>query len=100
MMEIFSIGYALLAVQRALLDVVVPELRAVVVDICKETQSLYPRCYPDGEASEKLIDLWECAITESIADLGLDYALDTGVERLDYPYKVPFRGRYAYLRKE
>lgn len=99
-MEIYSIEYALLATQNALLDAVAPELRAVVVDICKENQSLYLRFYYDGEASEKLIDLWECAITEASADLGPDCALDDGVERVDYPQEIPFRGCYAYLRKE
>lgn len=99
-MEIFSIGYALLAVQSALLDAVTPELRAVVVDMCKETQSLYLYFYYDGKASEKLIDLWQCAVTEASAALGPNCLLDDGVERLDYPKKIPFRGRYAYLRKE
>ncbi|HKZ00088.1 MAG TPA: polymorphic toxin type 50 domain-containing protein [Rhabdochlamydiaceae bacterium] len=99
-MEIFSIGYALLATQRALLDAITPELRAVVVDSCEKTNLLYIRFYYDGKASEKLIDLWQCAITEASADLGPDCLLDDGVERLDFPQKIPFRGRYAYLRKE
>jgi hypothetical protein len=51
-------------------------------------------------ASEKLIDLWQCAITEASVALGPDCVLDDGVERLDYPKKIPLRGRYAYLRKE
>src|SRR5579863_9053632 len=100
MLKVFSIGYALLSVQRALLDAVTPELRAVVVDVCKESDWLYIRCYYDGDVSEKLIDLWECAITEASADFGPDCVLDDGVERLDYPEKIPLRGRYAYLRKE
>ena len=99
-METFSIGYALLAVENALLDAVTPELRAVVVDLSKETESLYIRFYYDGEAPEKLIDLWQCAITEASADLGPDCLLDDGVERLDYPQEIPFRGRYAYRRME
>lgn len=99
-METFSIGYALLAVQSALLGVVSPELRAVVVDVSKADKLLYLYFYYDGEASEDMIDLWECAITEASADLGPDCVLDVGVVRLDYPKKIPFRGRYAYLRKE
>lgn len=98
-MEKFSIGYVLLAAQGALLDVVSPELRAVVVDVCKESESMYMYLYYDGEASEKLIDLWQCAVTEASAALPLR-ALDDGVERLDYPKKIPLRGKYAYLRKE
>ncbi|HKZ45404.1 MAG TPA: hypothetical protein VJ343_01740, partial [archaeon] len=87
-MEIFSIGYALLATQRALLDAITPELRAVVVDSCEKTNLLYIRFYYDGKASEKLIDLWQCAITEASADLGPDCLLDDGVERLDFPQKI------------
>jgi hypothetical protein len=99
-MEIISIGYALLAVQSALLREVTPELRAVMVDICEESELFYIRFYYDGEVSEKQIDFWECAITEASAGLGPDCGLDGQVERLDYPEKIPFRGRYAYLRKE
>ena len=99
-METFSIGYALLAMQNALLDVVTPELRAVVVDVDKEKKLLYIRFYYHGKISEELLDLWDCAITEASADLGPDCILDNDVERLDYPNEIPFRGRYAYLRKE
>jgi hypothetical protein len=98
--EIFSIGYALLSVQSALLQVVTPELRAVVVDICKEDWLFYIHFYYEGEASEKLIDLWECAITEASAALGPDCVLNAGVARLDYPQQIPLHGRFAYLREE
>ena len=98
-MERFSLGYSLLAVQNALLKVVTPQLRAVVVDFSK-AQQLYIRFYYDGEASEEAIDLWQCSITEASADLGVSCLLDDGIERLDYPNEIPFRGRYAYLRKE
>lgn len=98
-MEVFSIPYALLAMQNALLGVVTPELRAVVLDVNPDTQLLYIRFYYDGDVSEELIDLWDCAITEASADLGAD-VLDDGIERIDFPNKIPFRGRYAYLRKE
>ncbi|MDR2540010.1 MAG: hypothetical protein LBC45_05430, partial [Chlamydiales bacterium] len=71
-MEIFSTGYALLATQNALLDEITPELRAVLVDVCKEKKRLYMRIYYDGEASEERIDLWHCIITEASAALGPD----------------------------
>ena len=99
-MEIFSMGYALLAMQGALLQAVTPELRAVVVDVDKDKQLLYIHFYYDGQVSEELIELWWCTITEASADLDADCLLDAAVERLDYPTKIPFRGRYAYLRKE
>jgi hypothetical protein len=99
-MEVFSTGYALLATQCALLDVITPELRAVVIDVCKKEKLLYMRIYYEGEASEERIDLWDCVITEASADLGPDCILDNEVERLDYPQEIPSRGRYAYLRRE
>jgi hypothetical protein len=99
-METISIEYALLATQHALLDAVTSELRAVVIDISKEKQLFYIRFYYHGNVSAKLIDLWQCAITEASASLDPDCALDNEVERLDYPREIPFRGRYAYLRKE
>jgi len=99
-METYSITYALLSVQRALLEAVTPELRAVTVDVCNDKKLFYIHFYYHGNVSEKIIDLWECAITEASADFGPDCVLDAGVERLDYPQKIPARGRYAYLRKE
>ncbi|MES2122723.1 MAG: hypothetical protein V4492_08115 [Chlamydiota bacterium] len=98
-MKQISIEYALLSAQRSLLDVVTPELRAVVVDVCHEDNLMYMYFYYDGEVSEKLIDLWQCATAEASAPLGPDCFLDYGVERLDYPKEIPLRGRYAYLRK-
>lgn len=92
--------YALLATQNALLGVVTPELRAVVIDLDNNDKVFFIRFYYDGEVSPEIIDLWDCAITEASADMELDYTLDDGIERLDYPQGIPFRGRYAYLRKE
>jgi hypothetical protein len=96
-METMSLGYALLAVQAALLGVVTPALRAVVVDLNQEDELLFIRFYYHGSVSEKLIDLWQCAMGES--DVGA-CMLDGSVERMDYPQEIPFRGRYAYRRKE
>ena len=90
----------LLATQRALLGVITQELRAVIVDLDNEKNVVYIRFYYHGEISEELIDLWDCAITEVIAAMDLEYVLDQGIERLDYPQKIPVRGRYAYRRKE
>lgn len=95
-----SLGYALLSVQGALLSAVTPELRAVVVDFNITSEELFLRLYYNGNTSEKLIDLWQCAITEASAHLGPDCRTDGNVERLDYPQTIPLRGRYAYLRKE
>ncbi|HKY99735.1 MAG TPA: hypothetical protein VJ112_01060, partial [Rhabdochlamydiaceae bacterium] len=95
-----SIGYLLLTVQHALLGVVTPELRAVVVDFDKEGSLLYVRFYYDSEISKNLIDLWQSMIIEIGADFCPNCLLDGKVERADYPQTFPFRGRYAYFRKE
>lgn len=99
-MEMFTIGYALLAIQSALLGNITPELRAVIVDVSKDKKELYVRFYYNGEVSPEMIDLWECTITEASAALGPDCRVDQRIERLDFPKEIPFRGRYAYLRKE
>jgi hypothetical protein len=99
-MSDFSIRYALLSMQRALLGEVTPELRAVVVDVLEKESLLYIRFYYDGPVSEELMNLWDCVITETTADFGPDVVFDYAIERLDYPQKIPERGRYAYLRNE
>ncbi len=99
-MDKFSVEYALLCTQSALLDVIATGLRAVVINVYKENRLFYIHFYYDGETSEELIDLWECAITESSANFGPDHFLDNGVERLDYPKVIPCNGVFAYLRKE
>lgn len=91
---------ALLSTQKALLKTVTPDLRAVVVDLDNDNNVFFIRFYYTGKVSEDLIDLWQCAITEASAGLDLHYTLDDGVEKLDFPKKIPLRGRYAYLRKE
>jgi hypothetical protein len=99
-MEVFSVEYALLAMQRALLGEVTAELRAVVIDFDTEQLIFFARFYYDKEACEKMIDLWQCAATEASASLGPDCFTHLQIERVDYPEKIPSCGYYAYLRKE
>jgi hypothetical protein len=98
-MERFSIEYALLATQSALLREVTPELRAVFINMDEEQEIFYFYIYYDGEISEKRTGLWECAITEASADLGHCF-IEKRVERLDYPEKITMQEYCAYLRKE
>ena len=95
----FSIEYVLLAMQRALLNEVTPELRAVAVDFDPQQLIFYTAFYYEGEPSEKMIDLWDCAITEASADLGHCF-IQSQIDRLDYPQDLPACGYYVYLRKE
>jgi hypothetical protein len=98
-MHFFSIDYALLAMQNALLREVTPQLRAVIIDLDTDEEVLYARFYYDGEASEQRIDLWDCAVTEASASLGPCF-VRSEVERLDFPKEIPSWGYCAYLRKE
>lgn len=94
------IAYGLIAVQRALLGVVTPELRFVIVDATKQDHSFYVAMYYDKEVTKDTLALWELAISKASADLGPQYALHAIIARLDCPQKPPFRGSYAYIRKE
>ena len=99
--EEFSHAYAMLAMQSALLGVVTPELRAVIVDVEVEDKLLYIRFYYDGEVSEEIKKIWENAINEANKVLeDFEHHLDGKIERIDFPKTMPFRGRYAYHRKE
>ena len=99
--EEFSHAYAMLAMQSALLGVVTPELRAVIVDVEVEDKLLYIRFYYDGEVSEEIKKIWENAINEANKVLeDFEHHLDGKIERIDFPETMPFRGRYAYHRKE
>ncbi|MCX6987178.1 MAG: hypothetical protein NT065_03335 [Chlamydiae bacterium] len=95
-----TLAYALLAVQKALLAEVTPELRSVVVDVEADPLKLYIRFYYDGAISEALYQSWESAQEKAQLYFGFSAILDGGIERRDYPEEMPFRGRYAYLRKE
>lgn len=97
-LENFSMSYLLASAKVALTGVITPELRAVIVDVDNEDLVLYMRFYYAGEVSEKVLDQWACAISETRADFGPYYDLDAAVERIDYPKEMPFRGQYAYLR--
>jgi hypothetical protein len=88
----------LLSAQRALLGVVTPELRAVVVDLDNENNVVYIRFYYHGEVAEKLIDLWDCAVTEVISDMDVQYVLDERIERLDYPNPIQLAADLVFER--
>ncbi|MBI5346060.1 MAG: hypothetical protein HZB76_02835 [Chlamydiae bacterium] len=94
-----DLDYALLAAQNALLDTITPQLRAVTVDLDIEKTIFYMNFYYDGEVSDELIELWDCAESEASADLGL-FFVESEIVRLDYPNKIPVKGKLAYLRKE
>ena len=85
-------AYALLALQRALLGVITPNLRAVITDIRQEERLLYIRFYYDRDISRDTLESWEYALTKSIADVGADYLTDARIERLLIPKLYRFVG--------
>jgi hypothetical protein len=90
----------ILEMQRALWGVVTPELRAVSVDLNEKEKIFHINFYYHKEVAEEIIDLWECATTETSAGLGVDYFTDYKIERLDYPNEIPNNGIIIYYRQE
>ena len=94
-----SLEYSLLTTQRALVDMVTSQMRAVVVRIDEEKRMFYLYYYYDGEVDEDLIDLWQCSTCEATIDT--NFFTEVHITRLDYPEKIPLNGgNFAYLRKE
>jgi len=88
----------LLAMQSALFSEITSELRAVDVNVDNENRIFYADFYYTDEASEKMLDLWDCIICEASAHF--TYHVEQSINRLDYPQSIPLKGRYAYMRKE
>ena len=95
-----SPGYGRLALLDAMLGIVTPELRAVIVDFNEKESLLYIRFFYHGEIPKTLVELWQNAILKTKNDFAPNCVLDGNVERVDYPNPIPFRGHYAYERKE
>ena len=89
----------LLDIQRALLDAIVPQLRAVTADVDIKDRKLILFFFYDGVISDELFDLASVAATEAGVTLS-DYFTEDHIVRLDYPQKIPVQGKLAYLRKE
>jgi hypothetical protein len=87
--------------QRALIDCVTPNLRAVVIYIDRKgiEEVFHTYYYYEGELSEELLDLWQSASTEGTGDFwGM---MEEHYIRLDPPTEIPLNGgNFAYLRKE
>lgn len=92
------VAYAQLAIQRALLGTVIPELVVIVVDV--QDSLLYIRIYYEGTVGKAMLEEWERVISKAWADFGPDYVLDGQIESVVYRQPIFFRGRYAYRRQE
>ena len=99
-MKRYDLAYLLLATQRALLGMVIPSLRAVVVNLNPEDKILSFDFYYDGEISDKAFDLASCAITEASAAFSPEFKTEEKIVRIDAPSPIPCVGKFAYKRKE
>ena len=95
-----DLGRSILSMQKALLHIVTPELRAVIIDLDNNKNVFFVRFYYDGIVNDTILDLWRSSIKKANAELHFDFTLDSNVERLDFPQEIPFRGRCVFLRKE
>ncbi len=95
-----TLNNASLLTQRSLWGAITPELRAVSIDLDNDNKKFFIYYYYDGEVSEKIIDLWQCATTEASAGLEFFYYDVEKIERLDFPSEIPDKGVIIYYRKE
>ncbi len=95
-----TLNGALLNTQRALWAVITTQLRAVSIDLDNDNKIFFIYYYYDGEVSEKIIDLWQCATTEASPDVECIYQVEEKIERLDFPSEIPDKGVIIYYRKE
>ncbi|NGX45815.1 MAG: hypothetical protein K940chlam2_00995 [Chlamydiae bacterium] len=96
-MERFSMPYALLATQLALLGRITPELRAVEISLSFEDEKLIMSFYFDREASDDTLENWSIASMEVSASLCC--FSENHFEYLNAFEEIPIQGQLAYLRK-
>lgn len=86
----------LLEIQRALFGAVASALRAVCVDIDEKEEIMHFYYFYDGEITDELFELASVATTEAFFS---PYSVEQQILQLNYPQKIPIKGRLAYLRK-
>lgn len=94
------IHYVLLSLQGALINAVTPGLRAVTIDLDEINHERLPCFFYDGELSEELLDLSSCILVEVETGTVEHYYCREQILRLDFPEKIPIRGKVAFLRNE
>jgi len=99
----FNLNFLLLSAQSALLDAVIPELRAVTIDFDDNKHEIILHFFYDCKVDEKLFDLASCASAEIeenpeypfFCTLNEDIAIS-----IPSPQEIPPHGYLIYLRKE
>ena len=98
-----DLNYLLLSTQQALLDAIVPELRAVTVDFDEIKKEISLHFYYDCEVNDRLFDLASCTSAE--IDMNPEYPYfctlneDIAIS-LPYPQPIPDQGYLVFLRNE
>lgn len=89
---------ARLSAQRALLGVVPPTLRAVVLSVTDGNVAV--RCYFDGSIQPEDQESMSFAETEMMADCGSGETVSTQCLRMDAPTPISDDGVWVYSRRE
>lgn len=87
-----------MALQRALLGQVSPQLRGVSVD--QDGQRIHLKFFFNGPVSEEDRVAASEVETELLGDLPRDKRLDTEIVRLDAPQRLPDSGQWVFRRRE
>ena len=88
----------MLSVQRGLWGNASLNLRAVCADC--DNKKIYVDFFYDGEISEEDHELYESVLDDIYSDYSIETEFYMPSIRLDYPQKIPLRGRWVYYRYE
>lgn len=94
------IYYVMLCIQRGLANAVVPQLRALTVDLDNKRHEILINFYIDGEITSKLRDLLSVAMIEVDTNTKVHYFTRDELFQLKSPEPIPVEGKLAYLRYE
>ena len=92
--------YVLLCLQDGLANFIIPQLRAVIVDVDTVKREILPSFFFDCELTEELIA--ECWITtdEVNTNTSEHYTTDHEILQLSYPKPIPIRGKLYSARSD
>ena len=90
----------LLSVQRALLDEIDPNLRAVKIDWDETKEIIYLYFYFDGLITPENLNSASCAAGETAGDFLPEVRVIENCIRVDSPKEIPSHKLVAFRRKE
>ncbi len=93
-------SFILLSVQRALLDEIDPNLRAVKIDWDEENSIIHLHFYYDNKITDENNESASCVAGEVAGDFSLNTRVLEHCIHLDFPNELPDHKLVAYRRKE